>query len=317
MVNAMTPNRFLLACAVVVLSATRLAADEDPTAHAVILDGVVWTTEIASAPVMPGESIVVEVRDSAARPWVLAAPHGDPVRVAPRKWKWRAPHQPGIVEAHLSTAGEDKASTELKLLVMVPASRVNSIGRLNGYRIGAYPSKPLKGNPLYLPPRGFVEVTDENEDEQLSPRFRLGQFSSKQSKEFPKYVVIEPKLIVRLERLSARLDALDLPSKLHVMSGYRTPFYNQVLGNVQYSLHQWGVAADVFVDEDADGMMDDLNRDKRIDRDDATTLFKVAEALDRKDARGESFAGGLGIYGSTAAHGPFVHVDVRGRQARW
>jgi uncharacterized protein YcbK (DUF882 family) len=27
--------------------------------------------------------------------------------------------------------------------------------------------------------------------------------------------------------------------------------------------------------------------------------------------------GGLGIYGSTSAHGPFIHVDVRGTRARW
>ena len=27
--------------------------------------------------------------------------------------------------------------------------------------------------------------------------------------------------------------------------------------------------------------------------------------------------GGLGVYGSTSAHGPFIHVDVRGTRARW
>ena len=29
------------------------------------------------------------------------------------------------------------------------------------------------------------------------------------------------------------------------------------------------------------------------------------------------FAGGLGRYKTTSAHGPFVHVDVRGFRARW
>jgi hypothetical protein len=189
--KAMALRPVLLACAVIGLSATQLAAD-DPAPPTVILDGVEWTTEVASAPVLPGESIEIEVRDPAARSWVFAAPEGQPERVAPRRWKWRAPQQPGIVKAHLSTAGEDEASTELKLLVLVPASRLSKTGRLNGYRIGAYPAKPLKGNPLYLPPRGFIEVTDDNDDERLSPSFRLGQFTSKQSKEFPKYVVIEP-----------------------------------------------------------------------------------------------------------------------------
>jgi hypothetical protein len=307
--------RLVLLLAVLAVTVSPLGADDPPVA--VMLDGVEWTTKVASAPVMPGESIVIEVRDPAASQWAFAAPQGKAVRLAPGKWRWHAPQQPGIVKANLTIAGEDDATTEIKLLVMVPASLVNRTGRLNGYRIGAYPAKPLKGNPLYLPPRGFVQVTDDNDDELLSPRFRLGQFTSKQSKDFPKYVVIEPKLVVRLENLASRLDALDLPSKLHVMSGYRTPFYNQVLGNVEYSLHQWGVAADVFVDEDEDGMMDDLNKDKRIDRADATTLFKVAEALDRRSGGGEAFAGGLGIYGNTNAHGPFVHIDVRGRPARW
>ena len=27
--------------------------------------------------------------------------------------------------------------------------------------------------------------------------------------------------------------------------------------------------------------------------------------------------GGVGIYKATSAHGPFVHIDVRGTKARW
>ena len=65
----------------------------------------------------------------------------------------------------------------ISLLVQVPASKLTNTGLLNGYRIGSYPARPLNGNPLYLPPRGFVEVTDQNEDERLSPSFRLGQFN--------------------------------------------------------------------------------------------------------------------------------------------
>jgi hypothetical protein len=61
--------------------------------------------------------------------------------------------------------------------------------------------------------------------------------------------------------------------------------------------------------------MDDLNRDGVITRDDAIWLFDLVDRMDRlPDAL---FKGGLGDYGSTAAHGPFVHVDVRGRLARW
>src|SRR5918995_970187 len=75
------------------------------------------------------------------------------------------------------------------------------------------------------------------------------------SNDFPKVVVIDPRLIVRLEQLADALEAIDKPAELHIMSGYRTPFYNRAIENVRYSLHQWGAAADVFVDDDKDGRM--------------------------------------------------------------
>jgi len=62
--------------------------------------------------------------------------------------------------------------------------------------------------------------------------------------------------------------------------------------------------------------MDDLNGDGRVDKADADTLYDFFEAT----ASGEDFVafeGGLGCYDSTPAHGPFVHVDVRGTRARW
>jgi hypothetical protein len=306
----------LAVAAILTAAPTSGSVSDDPPVR-IRLGDVDWTTEVASAPVMPGRTLRIEVRDPAARQWTLAAPSGQTTRHTSRRWTWRAPDEPGVVEAHLSAAGEGKAQAELKLLVMVPANRLNPSGRLNGYRIGAYPDRPLNGNPLYLPPPGFIEVTRDNEDEHVSPNFRLGQFTSKQSKDFPKYVVLQPELIARLERLAGRLEALDMPSKLHVMSGYRTPYYNRAIGNVQYSLHQWGVAADVFVDEDGDGNMDDLNGDRKIDRADAAKLLEIADALDRRPGDAVPFAGGLGLYGGTRAHGPFVHIDVRGRPARW
>lgn len=58
------------------------------------------------------------------------------------------------------------ASTDtitLHVFVMVPAARVTA-GLLNGYRIGAYPSKPLNENPIYRPPAGFVEISKANRD---------------------------------------------------------------------------------------------------------------------------------------------------------
>jgi len=97
------------------------------------------------------------------------------------------------------------------------------------------------------------------------------------------------------------------------MSGYRTPFYNKAIGNVGFSQHQWGRAADIFIDKDKNGTMDDLNKDKRIDRNDAVFLYQMLDRLSKQS----SLIGGLGVYGSASSHGPFVHVDVRGKRARW
>ena len=76
----------------------------------------------------------------------------------------------------------------------------------------------------------------------------------------------------------------------------------------------YGDAADVFVDEDRNGNMDDLNKDGMITRADALVLFDAAETVERTNP---DLIGGLSAYKANSAHGPFVHVDVRGRRARW
>lgn len=63
-------------------------------------------------------------------------------------------------------------------------------------------------------------------------------------------------------------------------------------------------------------MMDDFNKDKTIGRDDAVALADLIETLS-KTPELSSYIGGIGIYGATSAHGPFVHVDTRPWRARW
>ena len=99
------------------------------------------------------------------------------------------------------------------------------------------------------------------------------------------------------------------------MSGYRTPWYNADIGNTTvYSQHLFGSAADIFVDADGDGRMDDLNGDSAVDTADARWLADLVEAV---VAEQPSLAGGMSVYPANAAHGPFVHIDVRGVRARW
>ncbi len=263
--------------------------------------------------VLPAERVEIEVVGRggvalAAGAGVVAMPRSDGT------WRVTAPSRPGAYAVSLRR-GEERM--HLNLVVMHPASEVVD-GYLNGYRIGAYPEKPLKGDPIYLPPRGYIELNEESASLALSPHFTLSQFPSKQPGGYPKYLVLQERLLLKLELLLEHVNARGFPAEtLVIMSGYRTPWYNQSIGNVPYSRHVYGGAADVFVDAlDPPGVMDDLNRDGKLDRADAQTLYLWAHGLyGRHEHR--RLRGGLGVYDSTPAHGPFLHIDARGRRARW
>lgn len=228
-----------------------------------------------------------------------------------------APSKPGLATLIIT----DQSTGErclINVFTIVPASQVDENGDLNGYRIGSYPDEPLRGMDIYLPPDGFVEVTPENASTAVSPNFTLGEFVARQESGFPKYLVLRSSLLLKLENILATLNAEGYPTNdFVIMSGYRTPWYNRAIGNVQYSRHVWGGAADIYIDEaPADGQMDDLNKDGKINRDDARWLAEFIDMMFQRGAFGPR-AGGVGVYGSTSAHGPFVHVDVRGTRARW
>lgn len=269
---------------------------------------------VTTLTVLPGEMVVLEAIDpnaapatpgSAARPAAgRLTPLGD------GRWAWTAPSVPGFYPIRVVAAGQ-RDSVTIQAFVLVPYSRLQEgRGYVNGYRIGQYPSRVLRGRSIYRAPAGFVEVTRENENVLVSPHFRLKQFLCKQPGGYPKYVVLDERLLQKLEYLLELANASGYPaSTFHIMSGYRTPAYNHSLGNVPYSRHTWGAAADVFIDENHDSRMDDLNGDGRSDVRDAEALLAVFDTPEDR--------GGLGKYPPTAAHGPFVHVDVRDRRARW
>ena len=159
-------------------------------------------------------------------------------------WSWNAPAFPGPF--HIVIEGSNERKMTLNVFVTVPRSQIKS-GRLHGYRIGSYPKKPLKGNPIYKPPPGFIEITDALENTPVSPHFRLGQFRCKQEGGPPTYVVLRTRLVLKLERLRREVNELGYAAEtFHVMSGYRTPWYNAAIGNVKYSRHAWGGAAAIM-----------------------------------------------------------------------
>jgi hypothetical protein len=240
---------------------------------------------------------------------------GTLVQQGQRQWKWTAPPRAGTDT--LVFEGPRRDTITVHAFVMVPASDVRE-GLLNGYRIGAYPP-PANGNPLYQPPPGFIEVTEENQQTRVSPHFTLKQFLCKEdtTRQYPKYIVLDERLPMELELVLERVNAIGFTADtLHVMSAYRTPFYNRAIGDVTYSMHQWGRAADIYVDARHRDRMEDLNRDGRVDVRDSKFLSDQIEGLlARSEYR--KFQGGLGFYPATNAHPPFVHVDVRGTRARW
>ncbi|MEN8822108.1 MAG: D-Ala-D-Ala carboxypeptidase family metallohydrolase [Abyssibacter sp.] len=275
--------------------------------------------------VMPGEQRVIqpvlqarpgrfEVTASAGSVTPLAVGTSSPDEPA---WTWTAPETPGPATITVQRR-PDGALVTLNALVMTPASELKN-GRLGGFRIGQYPNRPLKGRTIYAPPKGFVEVTADTAQIQVSPHFKLGEFVAKQAGGYPKYLVLRERLLLKLEMIVEQLtDAGYQASGLHVMSGYRTPYYNRSIGNVPYSRHVWGGAADIFVDEaPRDGVMDDLNGDGRITVADARVIYDRIDELSTERWY-QPFIGGMGLYGpKPGVRGPFVHVDVRGYRARW
>lgn len=263
--------------------------------------------------VMPGQSFQITFASGAAGGRLSFEGAELPVGRGPIA----APDAPGMYPLEIHDSNGAKTAT-IHVFVMVPAEQMNPSGYLNGYRVGDYPEAPLNGLDIYVPPAGFVEVNQGNLKTRVSPNFTLGQFVSKQAQDFPKYVVLRPSLLLKLEDILATLNKSGRPTNsLYVMSGYRTPWYNRAIGNVPYSRHVWGDACDFYIDENpADGVMDDMNGDGKTTREDARWLANFIDNMSRLGVFGDRI-GGLGVYGSTAAHGPFVHVDVRGHKARW
>ena len=194
-------------------------------------------------------------------------------------------------------------------------------GRIGSYRIGFWPGeRKAVRRAGYENPEGFIEVTAENQDTRISEHFRLRDFLTKgQQDVWPKYLVLREELVDKLELVIADLESRGIVvERMRVMSGFRTPQYNanggNTAGRATLSRHMYGDAADVFVDNDGDGRMDDLNRDGRVNTRDAAVIRAAVERVERAHP---DLVGGVGVYRATSAHGPFAHVDVRGVRARW
>jgi hypothetical protein len=252
--------------------------------------------------------------DTTGRGYRVSAPNDALLPISDRQWRFSAPKEPGLYPVVITDTATQEA-VRLQVFVLTPWDHEGR--RLDGFRIGRYQQRALRGRERYEAPAGFIRVTDENRDVQVAPNFRLEQFLCKQTDATPQYALVRTRLLQRLEGLLAAVNARghDVPT-LHIMSGYRTPYYNRAIGNTTaYSRHLYGDAADVFVDTDGDRWMDDLTGDGRATVADARYLARLVR--DVPTPGDERFNGGLGVYGPAAHRGPFIHVDLRGTHARW
>ncbi len=189
-----------------------------------------------------------------------------------------------------------------------------------GVPVGRYPTESERQASRYIRahhwlyrqiPHLVPVWSPQEESLQISPHFTLGEFLCHAPTTYPRLLFVHPRLLRKLEWAIQWGNLGDLV----IMSGYRYPRYNAQLGNGKFSMHVYGRAADVYVDQDGDGFMDDLNGDGRIGLKDAQKLAMLFQQVEHQT----QWNGGIGIYdwNSDSTRTPFVHVDVRGFKARW
>ena len=218
----------------------------------------------------------------------------------------RAPSRPGAYWLVIARGGVTDTIADLALFVEHPMPNVMATG-INGYHLGRWP-KSSDG----IVPRGFIAVTQRLSDFPLSPHLRLSDFVVHDAQDaFPKYLHVREPLLDKLELIVGEIAQMRgrAPSmvKLNVASGFRSPAHNgEVSGSAQDSRHMYGDAADIAIDANNDGKLTEI---------DARLVAAAAEVVERKYP---DLIGGVGLYITTEGAGwPYVHVDVRGKRARW
>jgi hypothetical protein len=273
------------------------------------VNGYVYDWDNIGRFVLPGETLRLATSDDAnSSGWVASA--GELVDMG-RATCWVAPQEPGLYPI-IVTSGT--TVRRINAFVMIPFDSLDKRGYLRGVKIGRYP-RPIEEYPNFRKPKGFIITTPDNLDVYVSPHYTLRDFASRNMGSFPKYTVLCEELLVKLELLTDLVKSRGVKfDRFTVFSGYRPPAYNWRVERGRNSAHIYGGAADIIVDANNDGRFDDLNHDGQSNRKDAKVLAAYAEELEKEHPE---LVGGIGWYSRTRSRGPFIHVDVRGKHARW
>lgn len=143
--------------------------------------------------------------------------------------------------------------------------------------------------------RTYVVVDGDARHRFIAGRTRLSALMGGDEK----YLLVDPRLVRTLVRLRHWLkkEGYD-PDGYVVREGFRPPTLNEDVGGAPKSRHIYGEAVDL--------VRGDLDRDGDEDQDDKAILLRAAEAVIGN-------RGGVGRYPGSET----VHIDVRGRRARW
>jgi hypothetical protein len=273
------------------------------------INGYVYDWDNIGRFVLPGETLRLATSDDAnSSGWVASG--GELVDLGSATC-WVAPAEPGLYPI-IVTSGT--TVRRINAFVMIPYDSLDKKGHLKGTKIGRYP-RPIEEYPNFTKPKGFIITTPDNLDTHVSPRYTLRDFAPRSMEGFPKYTVLREELLVKLELLTDLVKSHGVKfDRFAVFWGYRRPAYNWRVERGRNSAHIYGGAADIIIDANNDGRLDDLNHDGQSNRKDAKVLAAYAEEL---EVEHPELVGGIGWYGRTRSRGPFIHVDVRGKRARW
>ena len=223
--------------------------------------------------------------------------------------KVSAPAQAGFYRLALIKAGQRREIEGLTLAVLVPFTEKER-GMLRGYRIGTYLAERMRSKTP--PPEGFLEIGPADVDLPITKHLHVGDFlNHDQVGVWPSYAAVNPKLLDKLELVIQEIarwhgDKAVADIDIDVHSGFRAPEHNRrVRRAASDSQHQYGDAADVAIDANGDGRITAI--DSRM----------VGLAVEIVELKHPELVGGLGIYTTGHASTNYVHIDVRGRRARW
>ncbi len=286
--------------------------DPRPPARLFAADAFGYSGAVRVRIVLPNEpvNLPIEFGGSTAllqAQWIGFDGKGDEPRVPwPQQGALRAPARPGAFWLVLSRGGVADTIADLAVLVEHPMPNARATG-INGYHMGRWPRASDA-----MVPRGFIEVTERTSDFPLSPHLRMSDFIVHDGQEaFPKYLHVREALLDKLELTVNEIAQMRglAPSavKVYVVSGFRSPAHNGGLsGAASDSRHMYGDAADIGIDANNDGRLTEI---------DAHLVAAAAEVVERKHPE---LVGGIGLYINADGGGwPYVHIDVRGRRARW